>query len=156
SIKDSIVYQQFFFYGDEDGRMSYNSFLTNFSNKAKWNIVKSEFWTKITSKSGKPIVVYANMPLKEPEDEVAIGKLCEHLADSYIHPTVLVHRGHSYHLPLTIERISKENKIVILGSCGGYHNLATVLAAAPNANIISSKQTGAMSINEPIIKTINE
>ncbi|HEY9178544.1 MAG TPA: hypothetical protein VIN07_12675, partial [Flavipsychrobacter sp.] len=54
------------------------------------------------------------------------------------------------------ERISKENKIVILGSCGGYHNLSTVLSKAPNANIISSKQTGAMSINEPIIKAIND
>lgn len=151
-----IVYEQFFFYGDEDGRMSYNSFLTNFRDKAKWNIEKTEYWTKITSISGKPVVVYANMPLKEPDDEVAIGKLCEHLAKNNINPTVLVHRGHSYHLPLTLERLSKENKIVVLGSCGGYHNLSTVLTKAPNANIISSKQTGAMSINEPIIKNIND
>ena len=156
SDSGQIVYEQFFFYGDEDGRMSYNSFLTNFRDKAKWNIEKTEFWTKITSISGKPVVVYANMPLEEPEDEVAISKLCEHLATNNIHPTVLVHRGHSYHLPLTLERLSKQNRIVILGSCGGYHNLATVLSKAPNANIISSKQTGAMSINEPIIKTINE
>lgn len=157
-VSDSgqVVYEQFFFYGDEDGRASYNSFLTNFKDKAKWVIEKSEFWTKITSISGKPIVVYANMPLEEPEDEAAIAKLCDYMAANNIRPTVLVHRGHSYHLPLTIDRISKENKIVILGSCGGYHNLSTVLAKAPNANIISSKQTGAMSINEPIIKTINE
>ncbi len=96
------------------------------------------------------------MPLEEPEDEVAVAKLCEYMAANNIHPTVLVHRGHSYHLPLTIDRISKENKIVVLGSCGGYHNLSTVLEKAPGANIISSKQTGAMSINEPIIKTIND
>lgn len=156
SENDKVVYEQFFFYGDEDGRASYNSFLTNFRDRAKWVIEKSEFWTKITSISGKPIVVYANMPLEEPEDEVAVGKLCEYLAANNIHPTVLVHRGHSYHLPLTIDRISKENKIVVLGSCGGYHNLSTVLEKAPSANIISSKQTGAMSINEPIIKTIND
>lgn len=156
SDKGGIVYEQFFFYGDEDGRASYNSFLTNFRDKAKWNIEKTEFWTKITSTQGKPVVVYANMPLEEPEDEVAIGKLCEHLAANDIHPTVLVHRGHSYHLPLTLDRISKENRIVVLGSCGGYHNLSTVLSKAPNANIISSKQTGAMSINEPIIKAIND
>lgn len=156
SDSGQVVYEQFFFYGDEDGRASYNSFLTNFKDRAKWSIEKSEFWTKITSLSGKPVVVYANMPLEEPEDEVAVGKLCDYMAANNIHPTVLVHRGHSYHLPLTLERISKENKIVILGSCGGYHNLSTVLSKAPNANIISSKQTGAMSINEPIIKTIND
>ncbi|MCB0696096.1 MAG: hypothetical protein KDC07_01945 [Chitinophagaceae bacterium] len=156
SDQDKVVYEQFFFYGDEDGAASYNSFLTNFKDRTKWAIEKTEYWTKITSISGKPIVVFANMPLEEPEDEVAVAKTCEYLAANNIHPTVLVHRGHSYHLPLTIDRISKENKIVILGSCGGYHNLSTVLAKAPNANIISSKQTGAMSINEPIIKTIND
>jgi len=156
SDSGQVVYEQFFFYGDEDGRASYNSFLTNFRDKTQWAIEKSEFWTKITSISGKPVVVYANMPLEEPEDEVAVAKLCEHLAANNIHPTVLVHRGHSYHLPLTLDRISKENRIVILGSCGGYHNLSTVLSKAPNANIISSKQTGAMSINEPIIKAIND
>lgn len=154
--KNPTVYEQFFFYGDEDGRASYNSFLTNFRDKMKWNIEKTEFWTKITSISGKPIVVYANMPLEEPEDEVAVGKLCDHLKDQNIHPTIMVHRGHSYHLPLTLDRLQKETKIVVLGSCGGYHNLSTVLTKAPNANIISSKQTGAMSINEPIIKAIND
>lgn len=151
-----VVYEQFFFYGDEDGLASYNSFLTNFKDRSHWVIEKSEYWTKITSISGSPVVVYANMPLEEPEDEVAVAKLCEYLQENNIHPTVLVHRGHSYHLPLTLDRISKQNKIVILGSCGGYHNLSTVLSKAPNANIISSKQTGSMSINEPIIKTINE
>lgn len=156
SDSSNVVYEQFFFYGDEDGRASYNSFLTNFRDKAKWSIEKSEYWTKITSISGKPIIVYANMPLEEPEDEVAVAKLCEYMAANNIHPSVLVHRGHSYHLPLTLDRISKSNKVVILGSCGGYHNLSTVLSKAPNANIISSKQTGAMRINEPIIKTIND
>lgn len=156
SDSGKVVYEQFFFYGDEDGRASYNSFLTNFNDRTKWSIEKSQYWTKITSISGKPVIVYANMPLAEPEDEVAVAKLCEHMAENNINPTVLVHRGHSYHLPLTLDRVSKSNKIVILGSCGGYHNLSTVLSKAPNANIISSKQTGAMSINEPIIKTIND
>ena len=43
----------------------------------------------------------------------------------------------------------------MLGSCGGYHNLGTVLGHSPDAHIISSKQTGAMAVNEPIIKAIN-
>ncbi|MCB0699575.1 MAG: hypothetical protein KDC11_06975 [Chitinophagaceae bacterium] len=154
--KEGKVYEQYFFYGDEDGRASYNSWLTNFRDKAKWTIEKSTYWTKITSLQGKPMIVYANMPLEEPEDEVAIDTLCKYLVESKIQPTVMVHRGHSYHLPLTLERLQKETKIVLLGSCGGYHNLSTVLTKAPNANIISSKQTGAMSVNEPIIKSIND
>ncbi|MEZ5015570.1 MAG: hypothetical protein R2800_00835 [Flavipsychrobacter sp.] len=149
------VYEQFYFYGDEDGAASYNSFLTNFKNK-KWSITKTQYWTEIKSLVGKPVVIYANMPLKEPEDEVAIEKLCSYLAKNKIEPSIMVHRGHSYHLPLTLERLVKKTRVVMLGSCGGYHNLATVLDKSPDANIISSKQTGAMSVNEPIIKEIND
>ena len=154
---DSVgtVYQQFFFYGDEDGINSYRSFLGNFKD-GKWKIVPSQYWTTITSTSGKPIVIYANQPLKEPEDETAQNKLGEYLAEKGIHPTIVVHRGHSYHLPFTLERLQKEARVVILGSCGGYHNLATVLNQSPDAHIISSKQVGAMNINEPIIKVIND
>src|SRR5690606_26054642 len=43
------VYEQFFFYGDEDGRSSYNSFLTNFRD-GNWKITNdSKYWTTITS-----------------------------------------------------------------------------------------------------------
>ena len=150
-----VVYEQFFFYGDEDGKISFDSFLGNFRNN-KWKIAKSQYWTKIESVTGKPIVIYANMPLKEPEDEEAQQKLCEHLEQQGIIPTIMVHRGHSYHLPLTLQRLQRETRVVMLGSCGGYHNLATVLDASPDANIISSKQTGAMRVNEPIIKAIND
>lgn len=156
-VNDSgIVYEQYYFYGDEDGRVSYASFLGNFRDGSVWNIDKKEYWTKITSKKGKPIVIYANMPLEEPRDEEAIGKLCEHLTENEIKPTLVVHRGHSYHLPLTIDRLNSSARVVMLGSCGGYHNLATVLKRSPDANIISSKQTGAMSVNEPIIKSLND
>ena len=44
----------------------------------------------------------------------------------------------------------------MLGSCGGYHNLSVVLDHSPDAHIISSKQTGAMNVNEPIIKNIED
>lgn len=151
-----IVYEQFFFYGDEDGKNSYASFLGNFRDPKVWKIVNSKYWATITSISGKPIVVYANLPLSEPEDEEAQKQLVDYLAANNIHPTIMVHRGHSYHLPLTLDRLAKQNRIVMLGSCGGYHNLAVVLDHSPEAHIISSKQTGAMSVNEPIIKAIND
>lgn len=148
------VYEQFFFYGDEDGKMSYNSFLTNFKD-GKWKISTSQYWTTITSTAGKPVTIFANLPLTEPEDEEAQKKLAEYLASKEIHPSIIVHRGHSYHLPTTIDRLDKNSRIVMLGSCGGYHNLGTVLSHSPDAHIISSKQTGAMAVNEPIIKVIN-
>ncbi len=43
----------------------------------------------------------------------------------------------------------------MLGSCGGYQNLKTILEYAPEAHIISSKQTGAMNVNKPIIDALD-
>lgn len=150
-----IVYEQFFFYGDEDGKNSYASFLTNFKD-GKWKITTSKYWATITSTSGKKVVVYANLPLPEPDDEEAQKNLEKYLSEKDIHPTIIVHRGHSYHLPITMDYLTKEVKIVMLGSCGGYHNLGTVLDHSPEAHIISSKQVGSMTVNEPIIKAIND
>jgi len=155
-VNDSgIVYQQFFFYGDEDGKNSYASFLGNFRD-GKWKITTDKYWSVISSTSGKPVVIYANLPIPEPGDEEAQNKLAQYLTSKNIHPTIMVHRGHSYHLPLTLEKLTRDSRIIMLGSCGGYHNLGTVLDQSPDANIISSKQTGAMAVNEPIIKAIND
>jgi hypothetical protein len=154
-VNDSgTVYQQVFFYGDEDGKMSYDGFMQEFKTK-KWKVVTEKYWSVITSTSGQKVVIYANLPLKEPEDEDAQDSLGRYLAANNITPTIIVHRGHSYHLPMTLAKLTKQVKIVVLGSCGGYHNLAVVLDRAPDAHIISSKQTGAMAINEPIIRAIN-
>lgn len=151
----AAVVEQFFFYGDEDGKMSYASFLSNFKGP-KWKISPSKYWIKINSTGGKPIVVYANLPLPEPEDEEAQRALNKYMDQNNIYPSVLIHRGHSYHLPTTLERLSDKTKVVVLGSCGGYHNLSTILNNSPDAQIISTKQTGAMAVNEPILRALND
>ncbi len=149
------VIERFFFFGDQDGKNSYNSFLSNFKDN-QWKIITEAYWTKISSIKGQPVVIYANLPLDEPQDEEAQNKLSAYLQEQHIHPVMVVHRGHSYHLPLTLAHIEKQNKIIVLGSCGGYHNLTSVLDHAPDAQIISSKQTGTMWVNEPIMKAIND
>jgi hypothetical protein len=155
-VDDSgVVYQQHFFYGDEDGRSSLASFLSNFPS-AKWNRTNKEDWIKLESKSGKPVVIYMNQPLEEPKDEEAQAKLNEHLISLGIKPSIIVHRGHSYHLPSTLKYVGPNNKIVILGSCGGYHNLSTILEQSEDAHIVSSKQTGTMHVNDPMIRMIND
>ena len=150
------VVEHFFFYGDEDGKASYGSFLNNFKDASKWQIQTNKYWVQINSKVGKPIEVYANLPLSEPEDETAQKALVAYLQEKSITATMLVHRGHSYHLPTTIEQLNNKTKIVMLGSCGGYHNLATVLKMSPDAHLISTKQTGSKDVNEPILKEIND
>ncbi|MEO6832703.1 MAG: hypothetical protein ABI378_09545 [Chitinophagaceae bacterium] len=151
-----VLYEQFFFYGDEDGRSSFANFLGDFKD-GKWKEERNAQWTKFSSTQGKKIVVFANLPLDyESElDDKAQKALKVYMDANNIHPTIIVHRGHSYHLNSTIDYMAKPNHIIILGSCGGYHNLGKVLTQAPNANLISTKQTGTMMVNDAIIKAMN-
>lgn len=152
----AIVYERLFFYGDDDGKSAYEGFIDEYKkNKKNWRIDTTTYWTTVTSLAGKRIVMYANVPLKAPEDEKAIDTLDAFLYASNVHPTILIHRGHSYHVKTTLARIDTYARVVVLGSCGGYHNVATVLKSSPDAHIISSKQTGVGAINEPIITAIN-
>jgi hypothetical protein len=154
-----VVYEQFFFYGDEDGRNSFESFKGNFTDTKKWQTEKKlDQWVEIRSITGKPVVIYANLPLDyeegiEDEAQMALKRV---LNVNNIHPTILVHRGHSYHLGSTIDNMERSNHIIILGSCGGYHNLGKVLDHSPDAHLISTKQTGTMLINDAIVKRLNE
>lgn len=52
--------------------------------------------------------------------------------------------------------MSHTAKIVVLGSCGGYKNLHTILEVAPEANIISTKEIGAGDINRPILNNLHQ
>ena len=153
--KDEVI-EHVFFYGDKDGMGAYANYIRNFSN-AKWKVVQNEHWATITSTGANKVVIYANRPLPEEEglDEIAQKKLAAYLTENSISPTVIIHRGHSYFLPTTLEYLSPSIKIVMLGSCGGYHNLAKVLNVAQDAHIISSKQVGALNVNMPIINAID-
>jgi hypothetical protein len=150
------VYEQMFFYGDKDGQTGYNGFVNNF-DKTKWSIDNSaQKWIIIKSKNTKvPLVIYANKPLDQPEDEYAQHDLIDYLIAKDIHPTIMVHRGHSYHLNGTIDALNDENKIIILGSCGGYQNLNDIINHCPDGQIVSTKQVGAFSVNTPILNSLH-
>jgi hypothetical protein len=150
------IIEQVFFYGDKDGKSSYASYLTSFPH-TDWSITEKKEWIEIKSKKGKPISIYANLPLDNETDQDAKAQedLINYLDSKGLKPTIVIHRGHSYHLPYTIKQLPETAKIIMLGSCGGYQNLKTILKYAPEAHIISTKQTGAMNVNKPIIDALD-
>lgn len=150
------VVEQVFFYGDKDGIQSYQDFMGLFNAK-EWRITRNKEWVTIKSIRGKPVWIYANLPLDNIQDLDAAAQkdLCDYLDKENLHPTVVIHRGHSYHVKWTIPQIPTSARIIILGSCGGYKNLHDVLEVSPDAHIISSKQTGTQTVNEPIIRALN-
>jgi hypothetical protein len=160
SIADTTgkVVQQVFFYGDEDGVISFRSFMGLFNGKPEWNVKVEPEWVAISSTKGIPYIIYANRPLdyKQDLDQQAQEHLIEYLKKNNINPTFVVHRGHSYHLKYTIQQMMPSSRIVMLGSCGGYQNLAKILNVNEDAHIISTKQVGSFSVNEPILRAIND
>lgn len=160
TIADSSgkVVQQVFFYGDEDGIISFRSFMGLFNGKPEWNVAMGPEWVTITATKGKPFVIYANRPLdyKQDLDQQAQEHLIDYFKKNKINPTFVVHRGHSYHLKYTIQQMMPSSRIVMLGSCGGYQNLAKILNVNEDAHIISTKQVGSFSVNEPILRAIND
>lgn len=179
------VIQQVFFYGDKDkdGQNSYEDFMSLFrarpgrpygrtntepkgkpdprtkpdNTRPEWKIVDNPQWTSISSLRGKPVLIFANKPLLGDDDpdtkaQEALGK---YLEAHDLRPTIVIHRGHSYHVRSTIEQMPATAHIVVLGSCGGYNNLSEVLKISEDAHIISSKQVGTKTVNEPILQAIN-
>lgn len=157
------VIQQVFFYGDKDkdGQNSYIDFMSLFRPKLhakpEWKITENPQWTTITSVRGRPVMIFANKPLlgEDDPDAKAQKALSDYLYDHHLKPTIVIHRGHSYHVKYTIEQMPATARIVVLGSCGGYNNLSEVLKISEDAHIISSKQVGTKTVNEPILQAIN-
>ncbi len=149
------VAAQVFFYGDKDGKMFFPPFVNSFS-PALWKKTENKEWIEFSSIKGKPVFIFANKPLDNDTnlDSVAQAHLTDYLLEKGMAPSILIHRGHSYHLPYTIRQLLASEKIVLLGSCGGYKNLNQVLETSPEAHIISTKQIGAGDINRPLINYI--
>lgn len=159
-LKDTVsgkINLQQFFYGDKDGGVVFNAFLKKFTN-SNWKIIKKSQWVEVNSVKGTPITIYANLPLDETLelDSQAQDSLNSYLEDNNIHPSIVIHRGHSYYLKQTIQKMPSSAKLVVLGSCGGYQKLNDVLERSPGAHIISSKQIGAGIINQGLIDVIAE
>jgi hypothetical protein len=156
--KNGEIVQVVLFYGDEDGVASFNNFQKLFTGNAKWKLSKNGSWVTIRSNSPEPIIIYANLPLdsKEELDLKAQDSLYSFLEQQEIEPTVLIHRGHSYHLGNTLARLTPSVKLAILGSCGGYNSVISIARINPDVQIIGSKKTGAKSVNDIIINVINE
>jgi len=151
------VIMQVFFYGDKDGIGIFQGFKRLFDPKL-WKTTTTKNWIEINSIKGRPVSVYANLPLPEEDDKdkKAQDALDSFLLKNNLYPTVVIHRGHSYNAPYTIDQILPSAKIVFMGSCGGYYLIHDILKHSPDAHIITSKQIGKTAVNQPFFNLLME
>lgn len=149
---DSVNRWLIYFYDDEDGDASFSAFKKTFTD-SNWAVIDSGMYIIIKSKHGKEVNIFANKPKNEYDGQARLEKL---FADNFYEPNVLVHRGHSYYASKTIEKIKDDTQIFVLGSCGGYHSISSIIEKSSEASIISSKQIGTMFVNNPMLKLMAE
>lgn len=149
---DSTHIQWHFFYDDEDGKMSFGSFLSHFKD-SNWSIVFMPEYVIISSLKGKKTYLFANKPEFERTAPLVIKDTLEKWNKS---ADMIVHRGHSFYVDYTIENIDENAKIVLLGSCGSYNRISDILNQSPETHIISTRQIGTMHVNNPLIYEIAE
>lgn len=144
------IVMQMYFYGDGAGKGSFNTLMNLMGDRNQWKVNSTSQWVQFTSLNSKvPFVLFANRPLDEDQDldDAAQHALIDWMGKNNFSPSITVHRGHSYYLKQTIDKMLPSSKVVVLGSCGAYHNLSDVLRISPEAYIIASKQVGYGVIN---------
>lgn len=146
--KDGACIARFFFYNDEDGKSTQNTFIRAYAGDPAWTVKNKESFYEIKSSNGK-VELYANKYDRKESGNEAINA---RIGDRKI--GIFVHRGHSYYAHNTVARITENTKLVFLGSCGGYNHLLPVLHASPKAQILATKGKGTALINEPLIKDL--
>jgi hypothetical protein len=144
--------QRHFFYNDDDGKLSFTSFLAQYRRDQAWQINDHSNYVQLTARSaGGLLDLYANTPT----DEGALVGATLRPIFQQNSPRMIVHRGHSTYVDETIKRIPASARIVFLGDCGGYRQLGNVLQHAPQAHLITTKGIGSLTINDPLLKAIN-
>lgn len=164
--------QQFYFYNDKgderlDGHNSFKHMLNSYGFDAVWDeqgiiakipttekngvkvVDKGSYIVLTQEVNGKKVEIWANKP---SEDINGIKDIQTALDVAGKQVKIVVHRGHSTHVEKTISHIPPSVELVFLGSCGGYRNLEAV----HKAQIIATKSTGTMKINDGILVKLSE
>lgn len=146
------IYEQMFFYNDEDGRASYSNFVSGYKRKTDWLFEDKGSYSIIKS-SDQKVWIFANKPDYQENGMEAID---EYFKSQGIKPSIVVHRGHSFYTESTIRRISPETRLIFLGSCGGFYKIPQAMEMAPSAQYIATRQIGTKGVNDPLIIELND
>ena len=150
----NICIERYFFYNDDDGEESFQSFKLIYEHDPAWRFENKGSYVTVTGKGskGRRIEIYANLPSADGrQDEIS-----RILAARGVEPAVVVHRGHSFHLDKSLRYLTKSAKLVFLGSCRGMDRVEIVLETAGGAQMIATRAVGTASVNDPLLKAIND
>ncbi|AWK89853.1 hypothetical protein [Azospirillum thermophilum] len=146
--------QRMTFYDDPDGRATFRRFLS-LHRGAGWTVEERPGFVLVSSpeRRGRRIVIAADIPWAGEEGRKAVRAW---LAEQGRAPSIVIHRGHSYHEDETMPEIGPGTALVFWGSCGGHQRLRATLDQAPDALVLATSNIGTSQINQALLHTIEE
>ena len=159
--------ERHFFWDDEDGIRSFESFLSGYRHDPAWKLVEHETWVQLSGRgpTGRRIEIFANVPIdshlpanraREEEAQRRQQDIAAALKQQGLIASILVHRGHSFWVGRTMSYVNGAARLVILGSCGGTTEAHAVIEASHEAQVIATRGVGETEINDHILKTMND
>jgi len=159
--------ERWFFYDDDDGVESFASFRASYAGDPAWEMEDRGDYLHLTGcgPDGRRIEIFANVPVdaRLPKNRALQGEARRRqqaiqaaLDARGLVPTVVVHRGHSFWLEKTLTYIDAGARLVVMGSCDGASQIHAVLAASHDAQIIATRGIGETTINDAILRSVND
>jgi len=151
--KNNVNIQRYFFANDDDGRLSFNSFLAQYKDFKNWRVKRYPTFIKISSVNGNKIEIYANYPQQPQNGQADIGRI---LNNAYV--PVWVNRTHRIpsYLKFFTDHLPQNAALVYEGNCGGYSIVSDVLKKSPNAQLWDTQGKGTIYVNDPTLYNLNE
>jgi len=158
--------QRYFFWDDDDGVESFANFRAAYAHDPAWTYEDHGVYAHLTGRGadGRMIEIFANVPIdvrkpanrgRENEAQIRQQAIADALQARGLTATVLVHRGHSFHVQKTLGYVTGSAVLVILGSCGGVTQIHKVIELSHGAEVIATKGVGATEINDVLLKNLN-
>jgi len=151
-----INVQRHVFYNDLDGSSTYHYFRRRHELLPDWRIDSYptfEVFSNFSENTGVAIRMIANLPKFQSVASVDIETYNLEMKQQ---PSVFVFRGHSYHVVDSLKYLNQNTRLALIGSCGGFENLETVLMRSPYTQMILTKGTGTAWINNLLVPAINK
>lgn len=153
-----VCIQQHIFYDDDDAHESFDSFQQTYTHDPQWHWQDRGWYVTVTGQGqrGRQIEIYANVPHATPGADDRRQALTKLLIEQGRTPSMVVHRGHTWYVTKSLEYLTPSARLVFLGSCRGLENSYSVLALANRAQLISTRGIGTTSINDALLRAIND
>lgn len=153
-FRNGVNVQRTTFYDDPDGRASFRGFIKQ-HRAMGWTIQDQGDFVLVLSpeRAGRRIIIVADIPWAGDSGRKSAR---EWLTRQGLSPTIVVHRGHSYHEDQTMPEIDPGTALVFWGSCGGHLRLRATLDQAPDALVLATQSIGVSSVNQTLLQIIEE